>query len=681
MSKVGKISIDVEAKTANFNKNLNAARTHLQQNTSRMGQAMDSLKKRVNETAQAINRFGGYAVAGAAVAMVAFVKKQIDVADQMGKLAQQTGTTSEFLSSMGLVASQTGTSLESIAKGVQRLAMNMNDMRRGTGEAQESFRLLNIDVTQTDGTLRNAEDVMKEVADRFAGMEDGADKTALAMRLFGRAGAELIPMLNQGSAGIEELQRKAEEMGMVISTKTALEAAYLNDQLDLLQKSAVGAGRSMALSLIPWLNETLEVIKFAREESGTLMAAWVALGAVGSGVAGLFKSSTQAQLNAAQRSLEGLEEIYRKIQENPRLAGTVYPEMNKVIMDLEEARKKHAELVAQKEKEDADEERRIQNAVDRQQRLADERRARTEEMIRQNEARLKSNIEAAKQEADAQREKERLLQKEIDLKEELYQWSVQGWIAEDEWRRASIEGAKESIAALNEQKDVVKESQKSLGELAAELSEFQIQAYRSMQSAASDLFFKPWEDGLDGLLQKFLDTMQRIAAEWLATQAMMGLFGREFGKGGAIGGLLGIAGAFLGGLGGAPAAPAVPASGFPGPVYVAHSGGIIGEKGMTTIVPSSYFAGAPRFHNGLAPNEFPAILQRGEGVFTPGQMARLAPAGEESQTINNYFVISSPDAEGFDRLCQRNAISIVRATNAALEKNVGRKQMRGLLGG
>jgi hypothetical protein len=55
--------------------------------------------------------------------------------------------------------------------------------------------------------------------------------------------------------------------------------------------------------------------------------------------------------------------------------------------------------------------------------------------------------------------------------------------------------------------------------------------------------------------------------------------------------------------------------------------------------------------------------------------------GSEGQTVNNYFVISSPDAEGFDRLCQRNAISIVRATNAALEKNVGRKEMRGLLGG
>jgi len=54
-------------------------------------------------------------------------------------------------------------------------------------------------------------------------------------------------------------------------------------------------------------------------------------------------------------------------------------------------------------------------------------------------------------------------------------------------------------------------------------------------------------------------------------------------------------------------------------------------------------------------------------------------SGGEGQTVNHYFVISSPDAEGFDRLCRRNAISIVRATNAALERNVGRKELKKLL--
>ncbi|MCK9351018.1 MAG: hypothetical protein M0P44_07350, partial [Clostridiales bacterium] len=374
---IGALHAELSAGHAQFASDMGKARKAVQDNATGMQLAMDKVGKKFTEAATALNKYAGYAVAAAAAAAVAFVKKQIDVADQMGKLAQQTGTTSEFLSSMGLVASQTGTSLESIAKGTQRLAMNMNDMRRGVGDAKEAFEMLNLSVVRNDGTLKNSETVMKEVADRFAGMEDGADKTALAMRLFGRAGAELIPMLNQGSAGIEDLQKKAKEMGLVISTETALQAAYLNDQLDLLQKSAVGAGRSMALSLIPWLNETLEVIKFAREESGTLMAAWVALGAVGDA---LFGSSTQQKINATRKEIEHLESVLKK-QSEGELPGLEIIGFESTTRDLDQLKAKLAELEAQKEKEDAAEKRRMEESLKRSQEEAEQRRKNTEAMI------------------------------------------------------------------------------------------------------------------------------------------------------------------------------------------------------------------------------------------------------------------------------------------------------------
>ncbi|MBF0340227.1 MAG: hypothetical protein HQL95_04610 [Magnetococcales bacterium] len=58
-----------------------------------------------------------------------------------------------------------------------------------------------------------------------------------------------------------------------------------------------------------------------------------------------------------------------------------------------------------------------------------------------------------------------------------------------------------------------------------------------------------------------------------------------------------------------------------------HEGGVVGEsRGPSALVPSGAFAQAPRLHGGgLAADEVPAILQRGEGVFTPAQMRRLAP--------------------------------------------------------
>ena len=62
-------------------------------------------------------------------------------------------------------------------------------------------------------------------------MEDGAGKTALAIKLFGKSGADLIPLLNQGRAGIKELTDEAAKLGIVISTETAAKAEQFNDTL------------------------------------------------------------------------------------------------------------------------------------------------------------------------------------------------------------------------------------------------------------------------------------------------------------------------------------------------------------------------------------------------------------------------------------------------------------------
>jgi len=74
-----------------------------------------------------------------------------------------------------------------------------------------------------------------------------------------------------------------------------------------------------------------------------------------------------------------------------------------------------------------------------------------------------------------------------------------------------------------------------------------------------------------------------------------------------------------------------------GPIrtFYGHGGGIAGESAASIerLVPSLAFVGAPRYHAGLLPGEVPAILQEGEGVFTPDQMARLAPVGSAERTV------------------------------------------------
>ena len=98
-------------------------------------------------------------------------------------------------------------------------------------------------------------DVLKDLADRFQTMPDGAEKTALAMDLFGKSGAAMIPMLNAGSAGITGLMEEARKMGLVISQETADSAGWFNENLDRLAGAASGLAMIMAAHLAPVLEQ------------------------------------------------------------------------------------------------------------------------------------------------------------------------------------------------------------------------------------------------------------------------------------------------------------------------------------------------------------------------------------------------------------------------------------------
>ena len=390
---IGTLRAELSAGHAQFASDMKKAKGAVKTNATGMQRAMSKVSKSFTQAATALNRYAGFAMVAAAAAAAVFIKKQIDIADKMSKLAQATGTTSEYLSSMALVASQGGTTLEAVAKGVKKLSQNMDDVRRGTGEAREAFEDLNLKVIDSAGVLRKSDQVMLDIADRFKGMEDGAEKTAYAMAIFGRAGGELIPLLNGGREGIEKLQKKAEEMGLVISTKTALEAAYLNDQLDIMMKSAQGAGRGIALDLIPWLNETIAVMKLAKDDAGTLMAAWVGLGAVGNA---LFGKSLQQQINETRKELEGLEAAN---------TGQMFDAFKTSPIYIQRLRDELSNLEAQKEREGKAEQTRMEASMKRMQDEDEQRRKNTEAIRTQAQAKIDASLaekEAAKEATTAQ---------------------------------------------------------------------------------------------------------------------------------------------------------------------------------------------------------------------------------------------------------------------------------------
>jgi hypothetical protein len=206
------------------------------------------------------------------------VEHTIDWADKMGKLAQVTGLQVDQFSALTYAAKIADVDVEQLTTGLGRLAKNMNAAAAGTGPA--AFRQLHIAVTDATGALRSSEAVLEDVAERFKSMPDGASKTAAAIELFGKAGARLIPFLNEGRDGIERLKEEAERLGVVIDEKTFKSAEGLNDNLKRLQAAAQGAQLQLAEGLIPALNDTARAFLDAKGNASFFKTAGEEIGVV-----------------------------------------------------------------------------------------------------------------------------------------------------------------------------------------------------------------------------------------------------------------------------------------------------------------------------------------------------------------------------------------------------------------
>jgi hypothetical protein len=203
----------------------------------------------------------GAAMAGAATAMGMAVKSSLDAADQMGEMAEKVGMAVGALSKLSYAAKVNGVSSETLEKGLRRLADSMLKIRDGGGgAAANALNRLGVEVLDANGALRASSDVMTDLIGKFGAMPNGVVKTATAMELFGRSGADMIPLLNAGAEGLAELSAEAERLGLVIDDKTAAAAARFNDNLTRLMAVQDGITTQLAAELAPALAAVSDVL-------------------------------------------------------------------------------------------------------------------------------------------------------------------------------------------------------------------------------------------------------------------------------------------------------------------------------------------------------------------------------------------------------------------------------------
>jgi len=314
-----------------------AAKTAGTAGIKRMGNSMQGLQgrlKNVRMAALSVNTaFKAMAVILTAGAFTRVVTGAINQADAFGKLSRQTGIAADQLQAYVNAGKLAGVEQSTIEKGLRRLAQSQREADQGIKTYSESFEALGVSVRDTDGNLKSSEVLLADISDEFKGMQNGATKAALAMEIFGRSGAQLIPMLNGGREELEKWNYETSE-------GFAANAEYFNDQLTMLSFGFDGFRKQLSDALLPALNSVLEVFRKLFESGNdwegffkvvgfgfrsiafVVMSTVVAVeelihlvGAMGKRVQKMFGMDTKGMNESAEKYRGGVAERWKRNQE------------------------------------------------------------------------------------------------------------------------------------------------------------------------------------------------------------------------------------------------------------------------------------------------------------------------------------------------------------------------------
>lgn len=209
--------------------------------------------------------------------LFALAKSAADAGDEAAKSAQRAGVSIAAWQEYAYAASLADVSNEQLLKGFGQLSRNLVQARSGSKEMARWFELAGLN---TKEMIKLAPDeVMSRVAGQVATMPDGIKKTSIAMGIFGKAGADLIPLLNSGADGLKEAREEAHRLGLVFDNPLAHGGEHFNDNLTRLSASVKGLKYAIGFALLsalePMLISLREWIIANRQLIASKVVEWV----------------------------------------------------------------------------------------------------------------------------------------------------------------------------------------------------------------------------------------------------------------------------------------------------------------------------------------------------------------------------------------------------------------------
>jgi len=335
-------------------------------------------RRKLQEAAQSLDKFGGDAVkagdrassglagvmsgaqslqgiliglSGAlgVAALANFASGVINAADTLQDMSDRSGVAVESLVGLGHAAAFSGSSQEALGVSMRNLNKSISEAASGNAGLVQLFDDLGVSVTDAEGRTRKADDVFRDLADVLPRLSE-ADRVAVSMKLLGKSGEEMIPVLMMGRESLAAFEAEAARLNPGIAD-IARQSGEFNDVMDLLSLELRAGFLPVVKEMLPMITEVARALQGVAAQGTSsnfavtaLRTVFQTIAVVGANVAFVFKGvgneigGIAAQLGALMRGdFKAFSEIGRMMKEDAKIARAELDAFEQRIMNPQAA--------------------------------------------------------------------------------------------------------------------------------------------------------------------------------------------------------------------------------------------------------------------------------------------------------------------------------------------------------
>jgi hypothetical protein len=219
-----------------------------------------------NKAEGGMNKLAGVAKAAAAafaaLKITQFIRGAVvevaTLGDQFDKMSKRSGIATSALQGLGHAAELSGASMNTVEVAIKKLQAAQVEAADGVATYADEFKRMGLDIKNEDGTLKETTQLLAEMADGMNNLETDSERTAVAMKLLGRSGTQLIPMFAEGTEGIAAMVQEMSDLGGIIDDELiGLSADYI-DNVRRMDVVTLGIKNTIAKELLPVINKNTD---------------------------------------------------------------------------------------------------------------------------------------------------------------------------------------------------------------------------------------------------------------------------------------------------------------------------------------------------------------------------------------------------------------------------------------